>query len=521
MDLDGLNNGIECNPLPIVDGNVLDDPGFAVISSDTPYGQNCFVFNEILPGGFNPQFGAVVKDTALNVGLKGETDDEWLYDFSVSFGNSKVEYAISQTINPSLGPDTPMSFKPGTAVQSDRNVNADFAKMFDDYSLAWGLEWRSETFEQRLVDHLASKIGPYAEQGFGIGSNGFPGFQPNATGEWTRTNVAGYVDVEYDVSDDLMISAAVRYEDFSDFGSTLNSKVAGRYQITDEIAFRGAWSTGFKAPTTGQANVANVTTAFGPNGLEDQATLPPTNPVSALKGAVPLQPEESTNISWGFVGEFDNGLYLTVDYYNIEVTDRLAIGDKFSLSGADIASLQAAGVADASSFSSVKYYTNNFSTTTEGVDIVANYSTELGSVDTKFSLAMNFNNTIVDSGDLSSTRIGQLESNIPEQRMTFTVNQSYSDDLSAVYRVNYHGDYYEWHLDDGGLLFQPSAETTVDVEFGYNLTDDVKVSVGASNLFDQRPTENPYSDVVGSKYPTTAPFGVNGGFYYLRANYQF
>ena len=159
------------------------------------------------------------------MGIKGETDSEWLYDFSMSFGNSKVEYAISQTINPSLGPDTPMSFKPGTAVQSDRNLNADFSKMFDDYSLAWGLEWRSETFEQRVVDSLAAKVGPYAAQGFGIGSNGFPGFQPNAAGEWTRTNVAGYVDVEYDVSDDLMVSGALRYENFSDFGSAVNGKV--------------------------------------------------------------------------------------------------------------------------------------------------------------------------------------------------------------------------------------------------------------------------------------------------------
>jgi iron complex outermembrane receptor protein len=522
LDIDGLNNGVACNPLPIVDGNILDDASFAAISAtDTAYGQNCFVFNEILPGGFNPQFGAIVKDTALAVGLKGETDSEWLYDFSVSFGNSKVEYAISQTINPSLGPDTPMSFKPGTAVQADRNVNADFSKMYDDYSLAWGVEWRSETFEQRIVDSLSAKVGPYAAQGFGIGSNGFPGFQPSAAGEWTRTNIAGYVDVEYDVSDDLMVSGALRYENFSDFGGAVNGKVAGRYQLTDEIAFRGAASTGFKAPTTGQNNVINVTTAFSGGVLADEATLAPTNPIAELKGAVPLTPEESVNMSFGVVGEFDNGLYVTVDFYSIEVTDRLAIGDKFLLSDADIANLQAQGVADASSFTSVKYYTNNFDTTTKGVDIVANYSFDLGSIETKVAFAANFNNIIVDSGDLSATRVGQLQANLPEKRGTFTVSQKYTDDLSATYRVNHHGDYYEWHLDDADGLFNPSAETTIDAEVSYQIDDNLKVSVGAQNLLDERPTENPYSDWVGSKYPTTAPFGINGGFYYLRANYQF
>lgn len=147
LDVDGVGNGIECGFLPILNQgtaenpsyNVLTQPEYAAFAANDAYGQNCFVFNEILPGGFNPQFGAVVKDTALAFGIKGETADEWIYDFSVSFGNSKVEYAISQTINPSLGPDTPMSFKPGTAVQSDRNVNADFSKMYDNFSLAWGL----------------------------------------------------------------------------------------------------------------------------------------------------------------------------------------------------------------------------------------------------------------------------------------------------------------------------------------------------------------------------------------------
>ena len=255
--------------------------------------------------------------------------------------------------------------------------------------------------------------------------------------------------------------------------------------------------------------------------MADEATLSPTNPIAQVKGAVPLTPEESVNTSFGVVGEFDNGLYVTVDFYSIEVTDRLAIGDKFTLSDADIASLQAQGVADAGSYTSVKYYTNSFDTTTKGIDVVANYSFDLGSVETKLAFAANFNNIIVDSGNLSETRIGQLQSNLPETRGTFTISQNYTDSLSATYRVNHHGDYYEWHLDDTDGLFNPSAETTVDVELGVQVTDDLKVLVGAQNVFDERPTENPYSEWVGSMYPTTAPFGINGGFYYLRANYSF
>ena len=229
--------------------------------------------------------------------------DELLYDISGTVGYNEVEFAISNTINPSMGPDTPMEFSPGKYAQTEKNFNVDLSKAIDtndweSLNVAGGFEYRHETFEIFAGDPASYEIGPLAfdpatgeSQGFGIGSNGFPGFKPQDAGEFSRHNIAFYVDVEAYITEDWMIGTAVRYEDYSDFGDTTKGK--NRYSFIKSMTFwavRGAVSTGFRAPTVGQSNVRNVTTAFGANGLEDQATLPPTNPIAIQKGAVPFRP---------------------------------------------------------------------------------------------------------------------------------------------------------------------------------------------------------------------------------------
>lgn len=537
-DLDGVGVGVSCPQVPI-GNNVLEQPEYQQIADNsTDVGANCFAFNEMFPGGFTPRFGGIVNDASLVLGTKGFTANDWAYDVSVGLGYSRVEYLISNTVNPSLGPDTPTSFEPGAASQLEKNFNFDISRpltidgWYDVLNFGAGIEYRRETYKQEAGDPASFAVGPLAfnprtenSQGFGIGSNGFPGIKPEAAGEWGRGNWAFYVDTETLITENLALGAAARWEDFSDFGSTANGKLTLRYQIDADWAVRSAISTGFKAPTVGQSNVVNVTTAFVGTELQDQALLPPTNPIAQLKGGQQLQPEESVSYSAGIIGEFDNGLYLTIDYYNIEVTDRLSRTSAIPLTQADIDALLAQGIRDATSYSSVVYFTNDFDTTTQGVDIVANYDQDIWDGRISYSLAYNWNDTTVDDFNPDNTnlaKVSMLEDNVPEHRATFTSRYE-ADKFNILGRINYYGSYYEDHVDaGGGLDIFAGAETTLDVELGYDLSRNWLFAVGAQNLFDNRPDDNPYaSAVVGSQYPPTSPMGINGGVYYARVVYNF
>jgi iron complex outermembrane receptor protein len=524
-DLTGDMSG-NCPTDIVVGDNVLTNQRYIDEVANNP---DCFAFNEMLPGGFTPRFGGTVTDMSLVFGTKGELDNDITYDVSLNLGQNEVDFAISNTINPSLGPETPMSFSPGRYTQSEQTLDIDFTKPFDvglyePLFVATGFQYRNESYESVAGDTASYEIGPLATQGFGIGSNGFPGLAANSQGRVSRNNIALYIDAEAYVTENFMLAGALRYEDFSDFGDTTKGKIAFRWQALENIAFRGAFSTGFKAPTLGQSNVRNVTTAFGTGGeLIDRATLPPTDPVSQLKGGEQLTPEESESITFGVVADFDNGLFITADYYNIELTDRISTASGIELTDEDIAALLAQGINDASSFQEISFFTNDFDTTTEGVDVVANYAMEMMGGETKFSLAYNWTSTEVDraSENISDFRIRMLEDNLPAVRYSATANHT-NGDWRFLARLNYYGSIFEDHLDSGLPIDKVGSEFTVDLEVAYNFTEEFTVTVGAKNAFDEYPDENTqYAGIAGSLYPTTSPIGINGGFYYLRGVYTF
>ena len=530
-DLTGDMSG-NCPTDIVVGDNVLENPRYINEVQNNP---DCFAFNEILPGGFTPRFGGTVTDMSLVFGTRGELDNDITYDVSLNLGQNEVDFAISNTINPSLGPDTPFEFSPGRYTQSEQTLDIDFTKPFDiglyePLFVATGFQYRNESYESFAGDTASYEIGPLATQGFGIGSNGFPGLAANSQGRVSRNNIALYIDAEAYITENFMLAGALRYEDFSDFGDTTKGKIAFRWQALENIAFRGAFSTGFKAPTLGQSNVRNVTTAFGTGGqLIDRATLPPTDPVSQLKGGEQLTPEESESITFGVVADFDNGLFITADYYNIELTDRISTASGIALTEEDIATLLAQGISDASSFSEISFFTNDFDTTTEGVDVVANYSMDMMGGETKFSLAYNWTSTEVDraSDNISDFRIRMLEDNLPAVRYSATANHT-NGDWRFLARMNYYGSIFEDHLDSALPIDKVGSEITFDFEVAYNFTEDFTVTVGAKNAFDEYPDENntdaggiTYAQIAGSAYPTTSPIGINGGFYYLRGVYTF
>ena len=527
----GIRDDEPCPPIRI-NNNVANPEHIAAVEANP----NCFSFISAFPGGFVPRFGGILTDYSAAFGVRGDLVGDWTFDASAVFGVNDVDFTMRHTINPQLlaklphgqRTEIPINYFPGSYTQTDYTANFDVTRNMviggRDAHLALGVEHRREKFKVESGGEnswfLDDSPGGLAEQGFGIGSNGFTGFGPRLAGEFGRSSYAAYADVEVNVSDTFTVQVAGRYEDHADIGNTFDGKVAGRLDISDTVALRAAASTGFRAPTVGQANILNVTTAFTGGVLADEATLPPTHPAAAIVGAQPLTPEEAVNLTVGAVIQLD-ALDITVDYFHIEVEDRIARSSEKILTPANIQQLLAAGVADAQAFTAVRFYTNNFTTTTQGVDIVATYPLYLGTGESNLSLAFNATDTSVDERDpavINDKRVTQLEDNTPSTRFTLSFNHVQGPwDLLA--RVRYYGDYAEFTLDDGDNYFEVDPSTVLDIEVGYQFNDSVSLIVGAQNLLDEYPEER--SNTSGLIWPDTSPFGFNGGYYYLRAIWDF
>lgn len=524
-----------CQPVEITSDNVLtQDDYIANVANNA----NCFSFNEMLPGGFTPNFGGNIVDTSITMGTRGEMDNGIVYDFSGSVGFNQSTYVIYDTVNASLGQDTPRDFNPGKHTQLEKTFNMDFSKDIDVDSIdalmiAGGYEWHAESFEVTAGNVESYSAGPYTDQGFGIGSNGFPGFKPESAGVFNRQNYAFYVDVEAQITEEFLLGTAVRYEDYSSFGSDVNYKITGQYDITENFSLRASISTGFRAPTVGQANYSNVQTELKDGQLVDTALLPATNPIAVQLGAQELTPEESYSHTLGAVWNVGE-VFITLDYYNIVVQDRVSKSDSYTLDDDDRDALKAAGVKNVDSINGVSFFTNDFDTTTEGIDLIANYGTEMLTGDATFSLAYNYNKTEVDrytdvTGDF---KVSRLENDLPNHRATLTWAQNW-DKVNFLLRGNYYGEYQGVHVDYDATINTGEAAITLDAEVSYFINDSFTVSLGAQNLLDQQATKINFTEQGaadcggcvnnqwGGKYYETSPFGFNGGFYYMKATYNF
>ncbi|HBN88525.1 MAG TPA: TonB-dependent receptor [Rheinheimera sp.] len=493
---------------------------------------NCFTFFQMFPGGFTPNFGGNITDTSLALGTKGEFKTGFmegiLYDFSGVVGRSESTFQLFNSVNASLGPETPTDFNAGKYIQLEKTFTADFVKyvpagLYEDLTVAFGAQWTEESFEIVAGEQASWEVGPYVDQGLSNGSNGFPGFQPQTAGTSTRRNYAAYAEVEAEFTEKLLGALAVRFEDYDSFGTTTNYKLTGQYRLTDDWALRASTSTGFRAPTVGQANVSNVRTELNQGVLVDVGVLPPTNPVAILKGATELEPEESTSYAFGVVYTgYD--FFITADYYRIDVDDRISQSTAFEVTQDEIDALKAAGVRGIDSLTSITYLTNDFDTRTQGVDVVANYSMDLFDGRSSFALAYNWNDTEVTRfTDITGEfRVSRLENDLPNHRATFTWTQSW-DDLSMFLRTNYYGSYQGVHADDPGFAVNATWEVTLDAEVSYFVNDNFIVSVGAQNLLDNEPAELPeeWKTILGGKYFETSPMGINGGYWYLKGTYKF
>jgi iron complex outermembrane receptor protein len=533
-DVDGVGVGSECAVVPANVPNVLDTQAYQDMVADP----NCFSMNQIFPGGYTPAFGGNITDTSLVIGTKGEFKTGFLadvmYDISGNVGRSESTFNLKNSLNPSLGLETPTEFDTGKYIQLEKTFSLDLVKsveagLEEPVNVAGGLEWREESFEIVAGEESSWKAGPYADQGFNIGSHGFKGFGPESQGVNVRRNWAAYVDVEAYVTEDFLVGGAFRYEDYTSFGSTSDYKVTLQYTLSDEISLRGSTSTGFRAPTVGQANVVNTQTSIVNGDLIQSFLAPPTDPLSAFYGGKELTPEES--VSYAFGGVYQDGdFFMTIDYYNIEVTDRLAQSSQIDVLASDYTALENLGVQNPELISAVTYFANDFDTTTQGVDIVANYTMDLFGGDTDFALAYNWNDTKVDSFNPETTSLGKvrrLEEGMPNHRGTFTISQNW-EDVSMFVRANYFGEYYATHADDTSAGWSETADSaiTLDVQVSYFVNESFTLSAGANNLLDQeaqklqRGADGAYS-IVGGEFYESGPFDYNGGYYYVKAQYNF
>ncbi|MGH8086646.1 MAG: TonB-dependent receptor plug domain-containing protein [Stenotrophomonas sp.] len=525
-----------CPTIPLRDGAGTLLPYTTVSGAVAALPANCYTFLSSLPGGFTPRFGGKLEDASVFAGAKG-TLGEWYWDVSGSWGRNDIEFIIYNTVNASLGPDQPagLYFRPGGNTQTEKSVNVDVSRDIatsftaQPLRLAAGAEWREESFKISPGDGPSTAIGPLTEQGFALGSNGFNGFSARTAGTFDRRNWAAYADLEAQVTERLLLAAALRFEDYDSFGSTTNGKVTGRFDFNEHFALRGAYNTGFRAPTPGQANISQISTVFGGTALEDIATLPPTNPIAQLKGARPLTPEESKNMSFGAVWTEGNYL-LTLDGYQIKVEDRIALSTSFAVTPAERAALVAGGNPEAASISQVTYFGNAFDTTTTGVDLVTSYRSDHFGGTTTYSLAANWNRTKVDRFNpdfIDEARVYKLEKSLPKTKGYFSINHQ-RQIFHANLRFNYYSSWYEDHLDsgvisadDGGLPIYGGSALIVDAEVGWKFDSGLYFSLGAQNLFDRVPAKNPWGGVAGAEYPVHSPYGFNGGFYYARVGWKF
>ncbi|HAZ79126.1 MAG TPA: hypothetical protein DCX08_04260 [Porticoccaceae bacterium] len=472
---------------------------------------------DTLRQGYTPFLDGAQKDLTLVAGLKGEMSNGTSYDVSLASGSNELRYFLNNTTAPSLGVASDGTFQRdfdlGGYDQNEININADFGtSLGSDMFLAYGAEWREETFttvpgEQAAIDGDTS---------------GMSSVKPADAGEFSRDNLAFYADLEHEVSDQLFMQYAIRYEDFSDFGSTINGKVAGRYTVSDALTMRGSLSTGFHAPTPGQANVSTIITTFdGTTGLQvEEGLVRPTSAAALSVGGAPLKEEESVNMSLGLTADLTDDATLTFDLYKVAVDDRI----------------YRTGDIDNGMGGSLSFYTNALQLEHQGFDLVLSSSFELLSgIETNASLAFNHNTTKITDQDLingiqpvSDSLVEDIENNYPENRWVLNTFTNINDQLSFMARLNFYGEHYD-ERGTIGAESSPSAKIDsivyMDVELGYDVTDNFRLTAGGSNIFDtyvdeiDAPNANRMS--VGLQYPRRTAANYEGGSWYLRAQYDF
>ncbi|GFM58222.1 TonB-dependent receptor [Pseudomonas capsici] len=485
----------------------------------------------IYPNGYLPLIHGTLEDTSLVAGLRGELANNWHYDLSANYGKNSYELR-TKTINTSLGLATPRSFYNGTLTNDQKQLSLDLSR---EFSAAWLPYPVSVAFGAEYLHQGYQIEAGQAESYFQTGSSGLGGFRAADAGSYSRHNFAQYLDLETNITEKLGVSAAVRREDYSDFGSNTSGSVSARYDFTPQIALRGSVSTGFRAPSLAQQNFTYTSSQLIGNTIQEAGTFPASSNVAQLLGAEDLKAEKSRNYSLGLVLKPLDNLTVTADVYRIDIRDRISLSSNLVLNNAATSYLQANGVTDIN-YTSVRYFTNATDTSTDGVDLVANYRYQFDNgVDWNSTLGYNYNHTKVTSVKANPSvldqlgvnlvrvdrreRIGLLGDTTPEHKLTlandFTIGNWTLH--SNLVRYGEFTSYQAAEVNDQTF----KAAWLLDLAVDYKLKNWV-FTVGGDNVTDEYPEKlNEFASSGGNlAYSTFSPYGYSGAFYYARATYN-
>lgn len=491
-----------------------------------------FNLKAIYPAGFTPEEGIHSRDVHGVGGVRGKLmDGAFSWDLSASYGRNASRFFLDNSINASLGPQSPFDFDLGRLVQEEVNLNADavyrwnIEGLAEPVNVAFGAEHRKETYRIEKGDEASYAVGPGANFGLAPNSNGFPGFSPQQAGEWDQTSYAAYVDVEAQLTQQWSIGGAVRYEDYSEFGDKWTGKVATRFEITPDLAIRGSFSTGFRAPTPGQLNSTSTSQGLDTVTLQlfQTGRLSPINPVAAFLGAKPLKPEESQTFTGGLIWRVGSNWSGSVDAYQIDVDQRFSTSPTITVTPAIRAQLVALGLPGAAAYTSISWFTNDFDTRTRGVDVVVTYDADLGPGRITATGAYNYNKTEVTDGALgaSATQQRLFEESRPKNNAVASVQYRWSA-FELLARARYYGGWTDSTGNATGEIFQAFGGVTFfDLSGTWNVNENVSVRVGAENIFDKYPDEAVFQASRGLVYSRNSPYDTNGGQYYARVDVRF
>jgi len=510
--------------------------------------------------GFLPEINSTITDKSFSVGIKGKVSD-WDVDFSNTYGKNEFLYTIGNTFNASMQSASPTTFDAGGFSFAQNTTNLDISKFYEDtmsgFNVAFGAEYRVETYEI-----YAGELGSYAQytadgqvitlpsQNPSVdffdrarpgGSQVFPGFSPANELSRGRSSVAGYLDMEADVTENFLLSLATRYEDYSDFGSTLNFKIATRIKASENTNIRAAFNTGFRAPSLHQLNFNSTSTIFDQDGNPiEVGTFANDSRAAKLLGIPQLKEETSRSLSLGFTSKLpDANLTITVDGYWIGIDDRVVYTGRFTGpgTGTELDNLLSQANAGAAAF-----FANAIDTESKGIDIVITHDAMLGdNAKLKTDLAATFSNTkqvgdvkasdVIRAAGLVDTYFDEasrvyLEEAVPRTK----VNLSHSlttDKFNIFLRNVYFGEVTEA---TNNVLRQQVFGTKVvtDLSFGYKATETLTITVGANNLFDIYPDRAALSFSDGGTNRSSGrfdwsrraqQFGIGGRFLFARLNF--
>lgn len=526
-----------------------------------------------VPHGFLPKIKTEIKDISYNVGYKTEFRNNSSFDLSYTYGKNSIDYTTRNTINSSYAnsliytslltadeirvsiPREAFAYGLELTLQT---LNLDYTKAFDWFSLAMGAELRSDEFNVQAGDEYSYRDYDTDELGNslyatdrGAGTQGFGGTAPLQSVDETRNVMSFYIDTESEITDALIFSAAMRYDDYDGFGNSTNFKLAANWSITDNLSLRGTMSTGFRAPSMQQLYTDNISTQFQTASTDgDQiavqiGTFRNDSILAKAIGIPELKEEESTNFSIGTVVKFSDDVNLTVDFYSIGIEDRIVLSNSLGegLSTALDAALTSSGAGAG------QFFLNGADTHTNGVDIITTWNTEFMSGELDFTLAANFTETeVTDTYTPPDSALGGVSPKdvFSEQAISIIEEWQPQDrvSLTGLYTVgpfiinlafNRYGEYTV--LDGERQTYEAKLITDLRVNYQYN--DELSFNFGGNNIFDVYPDKNeignsrsgtivdPSGNVVASsqgvfKYSRrSAPFGFNGAYFYAGAEYQF